>query len=60
MGARPRGVTDYELLLYFNPRAPHGGATRRPRVRDLVNLISIHAPRMGARHTYTTYEVTET
>ena len=41
------------LQLYhtkdFNPRAPHGGATMRAMRPDADNLISIHAPRMGAR-----------
>ena len=40
---------------HFNPRAPHGGATTclASGCRSLV--ISIHAPRMGARHTLQRY-----
>ena len=34
----------------FNPRAPHGGATRLSAVCRPSATISIHAPRMGARH----------
>ena len=33
----------------FNPRAPHGGATFCLQLTDGMPLISIHAPRMGAR-----------
>ena len=34
----------------FNPHAPHGGATS-VRVEHFTNIgISIHTPRMGARH----------
>ena len=35
--------------MYFNPRAPHGGATRGLPCSCSCLLISIHAPRMGAR-----------
>ena len=34
---------------YFNPRAPHGGATFMPTSIHCALHISIHAPRMGAR-----------
>ena len=34
----------------FNPRAPHGGATWARLHVYMVFFISIHAPRMGARH----------
>ena len=34
----------------FNPRAPHGGATEGEPFTVSLVLISIHAPRMGARH----------
>ena len=40
---------NFPFTLYFNPRAPHGGATydNSPPLARVV--ISIHAPRMGAR-----------
>ena len=35
-------------LPYFNPRAPHGGATNRISLRARRHRISIHAPAWGA------------
>ena len=37
------------LPLYFNPRAPCGGATSSDILSDMRKIISIHAPRAGAR-----------
>ena len=36
------------LLLYFNPRSPHGERQTVPSVSRANDTISIHAPRMGS------------
>ena len=50
-GERPAtNVTDWDIIRYFNPRSPQGGATYA--VADYNNRrcgISIHAPRKGER-----------
>ena len=51
---RPRGARHglhviKERTRDFNPRAPHGGATDTETITRRMALISIHAPRMGAR-----------
>ena len=43
------------LSRHFNPRAPHGGATVFVLFVYHPLVISIHAPRMGARHTLQRY-----
>ena len=50
MGARPRCLLWHAFHSHFNPHAPHGGATRCSRTDSAVLDISIHTPRMGARH----------
>ena len=46
-GATARGVTDYELLLYFNPRALTGRDEAGEPLLPSAD-ISIHAPSRGA------------
>ena len=49
MGARLRWRQRKRRSPYFNPHAPHGGATISQNRRCLCQHISIHTPRMGAR-----------
>ena len=48
-GRDPRSGLRLQAVPYFNPRAPHGGATDTEAITRRMALISIHAPRMGAR-----------
>ena len=36
------------IFAYFNPRAPHGGATKYADMSSSWQRISIHAPAWGA------------
>ena len=38
-----------QVLTYFNPRSPRGGATTVPKLSIAATIISIHAPHEGER-----------
>ena len=50
----PRGGNDTPLRVhgriqqYFNPRSPHGERPAPQMQERLMQMISIHAPRMGS------------
>ena len=48
-GRDPSEALARRAVRYFNPHAPHGGATLIDALALFVLVISIHTPRMGAR-----------
>lgn len=55
MGSDPCGGRYTRILRNFNPRPPHGERPAPQMQERLMQMISIHAPRMGSDSTVKAY-----